>query len=150
MRASMNRDKNPVYILDFFSLQCPNNNIGICYFVYILFKTNFCSSFLSFQLIAIKEDIKMRVILLSLMMVCLFGYHAKACGRRCEGFAEIRLKNYRLGMQPEKSIERISVNQSDDLPKKVSEMTGELYNPRYSPEVTIEVEGNCCWKFYER
>ena len=92
----------------------------------------------------------MRVILLSLMMVCLFGYHAKACGRRCEGFAEIRLKNYRLGMQPEKSIERISVNQSDDLPKKVSEMTGELYNPRYSPEVTIEVEGNCCWKFYER
>merc|ERR1712062_775181 len=46
------------------------------------------------QLITIKEDFNMRVILLSLMMVCLFGFHAKACwptpNYGCEGNAEIR------------------------------------------------------------
>merc|ERR1712029_1105630 len=43
----------------------------------------------------------------------------------------------------------MSVNQTDVLPKKVSELT--YYGTMHGDDkVTIELEGNCCWKFYGR
>ena len=113
-----------------------------------------CSIFLSFQLIAINEGINMRVILLSLMIVCLFGYRAKGCAncgdpvtRRCEGFAEIRSEFNGTETVHGKMI----VDESNDLPVKASKMR---YSPRITggrrAQVTIEVQGDCCWKFYQR
>ena len=104
----------------------------------------------------------MRVILLSLMMVCLFGYHANArrdSPRRClfghegcenpnenpcQGFAEFRSEFNGTETVLGKMVKEEG---EDDLKK------GKL---RYrvpggrNAEVTIVVQGNCCWKFYQR
>ena len=90
--------------------------------------------------------------MLSLMMICLFGYHAKACGpkRRCEGSAAIQVvETGTAGGTSIMNMAMMSVNQSDDLPKKFSEMMMNYTVPG-DAKVTIELEGNCCWKFYER
>ena len=97
----------------------------------------------------------MKVILLSLMMVCLFGYRAKGCAncgdpvtRRCEGFAEIRSE-----FNGTETVHgKMTLNEGEDLPKKASKMRYRMPGGRNAEEhnVTIEVEGNCCWKFYQR
>ena len=96
----------------------------------------------------------MRVILLSLMMVCLFGFHVNACWPTptsgCEGNAEVRTEYIGSGGMTSQTLHgMMSVNQTDVLPKKVSELTYYGSIPG-DAKVTIELEGNCCWKFYER
>ena len=103
----------------------------------------------------------MRVILLSLVMVCLFGYHANArrdSPRRClfghegcenlnenpcQGFAEFRSE----------------FNGTETVHGKLVKEKGEdalKMNLRYTvpggrrANITIEVQGNCCWNFYQR
>ena len=85
-------------------------------------------------------------------MVCLFGYHANAgnltsLAGRCHGVAEIRSKFNGTETVHGKMI----VDESNDLPVKASKMR---YSPRITggrrAQVTIEVLGDCCWKFYQR
>ena len=94
----------------------------------------------------------MRVILLSLMMVCLFGYRAKGCAncgdpvtRRCEGFAEIRSEFNGTETVHGKMIKE----EGEDVPKKASKLRYRVPGGRRA-NITIEVLGNCCWKFYQR
>ena len=97
----------------------------------------------------------MRVILLSLMMVCLFGYHANAgtlcltppCGvgpRGCLGFAEIRSK-----FNGTETVHGKMIKKEGEGAKKASRL---VYKVPGGPRgyITIEVRGNCCWKFYQR
>ena len=96
----------------------------------------------------------MRVILLSLMIVCLFGYHVNACWPKptsgCEGNAEVRTEYINSGGMTSQTLHgMMSVNQTDVLPKKVSELTYYGSIPG-DAKVIIELEGNCCWKFYGR
>ena len=100
----------------------------------------------------------MKVILLSLMIVCFFGYHANACycggdtsaccyfkGLVCQGFAEIRSE-----FNGTETVHgKVTVNEDDALPKKASKLKYRMPGGR-NAEVTIEVQGNCCWKFYSR
>ena len=98
----------------------------------------------------------MRVILLSLMMVCLFGYHANAgtlcltppcdVGQSgCHGFAEIRSK-----FNGTETVHgKIVKEEKEDAPKKASRLRYRVPGGR-NAEVTIEVQGNCCWNFYQR
>ena len=101
----------------------------------------------------------MRVFLLSLMMICLFGYHANAgiclfghegceihIGNRCQGFAEIRSEFN--GTETVRG--KVTVNESDALPKKVSKLKYTRMPGGRNAEVTIEVQGNCCWNFYQK
>ena len=120
-------------------------------------RNNSCSNFLSFQLMAINEGTNMRVILLSLMTVFLFGYHANTCivppcngpmDNSCTGNAEIRFEfNGTVAVQW-----WVNVYEGEDLPKKASKLKYWMTGGRNAEEhnVTIEVEGNCCWKFYQR
>ena len=98
----------------------------------------------------------MRVILLSLMMVCLFGYHANAgiclfghegceihIGNRCQGFAEIRSK-----FNGTETVHGKMIKKEREGAKKASRL---VYKVPGGPRgyITIEVQGNCCWKFYK-
>merc|ERR1719232_2122944 len=86
----------------------------------------------------------MRVILLSLMMVCLFGYHANACFNcdpmgpqppqlNCHGFAEIRSE-----FNGTETVHgKMTLNEGEDLPKKASKMRYRMPGGR-NAEVTIE------------
>ena len=91
----------------------------------------------------------MRVILLSLMMVCLFGYHANAgnltsLAERCHGFAEIRSK-----FNGTETVHGKMIKKEGEGAKKASRL---VYKVPGGPRgyITIEVRGNCCWKFYQR
>ena len=86
----------------------------------------------------------MRVILLSLMMVCLFGYHANAGTRGCHGFAEIRSK-----FNGTETVHGKMIKKEGEGAKKASRL---VYKVPGGPRgyITIEVRGNCCWKFYQR
>merc|ERR1711953_520271 len=89
------------------------------------------------------KKIKMKVILLSLMMVCLFGYHANAGPRGCHGFAEIRSK-----FNGTETVHGKMIKKEGEGAKKASKLT---YKVPGGPRgyITIEVRGNCCWKFYQ-
>ena len=84
------------------------------------------------------------------MMVCLFGYHANAgnltsLAGRCHGFAEIRSK-----FNGTETVHgKIVKEEKEDAPKKASRLRYRVPGGR-NAEVTIEVQGNCCWNFYQR
>ena len=65
----------------------------------------------------------------------------------CNGVAEIRSEFNGTETVHGKMI----VDESNDLPVKASKMR---YSPRITggrrAQVTIEVQGDCCWKFYQR
>ena len=94
----------------------------------------------------------MRVILLSLMMVCLFGYHANAgnltslAGRQssCHGLAEIRSK-----FNGTETVHGKMIKKEGEGAKKASRLVYKVPGGRRG-YITIEVQGNCCWKFYQR
>ena len=91
----------------------------------------------------------MKVILLSLMMVCLFGYHANAgnltsLAGRCHGVAEIRSK-----FNGTETVHGKMIKKEGEGAKKASRL---VYKVPGGPRgyITIEIRGNCCWKFYQR
>ena len=125
----------------------------------------------------------MKVILLSLMIVCFFGYHANACycggdtsaccyfkGLVCQGFAEIRSEfngtetvhgrinkpeDQDIQLEEGSSMDVEFENEKDwmgytlDYAKKASKLKYRPTGGRNARKI-IEVEGNCCWKFYRR
>merc|ERR1711860_432905 len=108
------------------------------------------------QLIVKNKGIKMRIILLSLMMVCLFDYHVNcsSCIREpcleiesthCQGSATIRSE-----FNGTETIHgRMSVDEGETLPKQASRLRYRMPGGR-AANVSIEVQGNCCWRFYQR
>jgi len=116
----------------------------------------------------------MKIILLSLMMVCLFDYHVNCCvnclvsiqntyqynpdrisielllqeieNTHCHGFAEIRSE-----FNGTETIHgRISVDDGETLPKKASKLRYRSMPGGRAANKIIEVQGNCCWTFYQR
>ena len=144
----------------------------------IILDGNSSSSFLSFQLIVNNKGIKMRIILLSLMMVCLFDYHVNCIScisepclvsiqntyqynpdrilielllqeiesTHCHGFAEIRSEFNGT----ETLHGTMTVNEGDSLPKNASKLRYRSMPGGRAANKIIEVQGNCCWTFYER
>ena len=101
----------------------------------------------------------MRVILLSLMTVCLFGYHANAglClflfGQEgceipnenpCQGFAEFRSE-----FNGTETVHGKMVKEEGEDALRKTKLRYTVPGGRRA-NITIEVQGNCCWKFYQR
>merc|ERR1711953_1458985 len=63
----------------------------------------------------------------------------------CHGFAEIRSEFNGI----ETLHGRIEKREEDDAPRKASKMGYRVPGRRAANKI-IEVQGNCCWKFYER
>ena len=64
---------------------------------------------------------------------------------RCHGFAEIR-SEFNGSVDIHGKIEK---KEEDDAPRKASRMRYRTPGGNESNKI-IEVQGNCCWKFYER
>ena len=64
---------------------------------------------------------------------------------RCHGFAEIR-SEFNGSVDIHGKIEK---KEEDDAPRKASKMRYRTPGGNESNKI-IEVQGNCCWKFYER
>ena len=63
----------------------------------------------------------------------------------CHGFAEIRTEFNGI----EKVHGKIEKSEGEDAPKKASRLKYRVPGGRDANKI-IKVEGNCCWKFYER
>ena len=119
----------------------------------------------------------MRIILLSLMMVCLFDYHVNCIScitepclvsiqntdqynpdrilielllqeiesTHCHGNATIQSEFNGI----ETIHGTMSVDEGETLPKKASKLRYRMPGRR-AANVSIEVQGNCCWRFYQR
>ena len=65
---------------------------------------------------------------------------------RCQGFAEIRSEFNGT----ETLHGTMTVNEGDSLPKNASKLRYRSMPGGRAANKIIEVQGNCCWKFYER
>ena len=66
-------------------------------------------------------------------------------GNSCHGFAEIRSEFNGIETVHGKLIKE----EREDTPKKSSSLRYKVPGGR-SANITIKIQGNCCWKFYQR